>query len=70
MRVVIRSRDDSGAISTVADVSQEYLVPEKTRLHWDIARPTIAAVVLEEMEKVYVNPAHNYLDVLVTRKTV
>ena len=69
MRVVLRSRDDAGAITTVADVSQEYSIPEKSRLHWDVVRPTITAVVLEEMEKIYVNPAHNYLDVLITRKT-
>ena len=70
MRVVIRSRNDLEAIATVADSSQEYVNPATTRLHWDIVRPTLNAVILAEIEKIFDNPAHNYIDVLVTRKTV
>lgn len=69
MRVVLRSRNDADTAGTVVDMTYSYSDASKTRAHWDLISSTLRSVLMSEMESVYDNTAHNYLDVLVTRKT-
>lgn len=70
MRVLLRVNIDQTGAETVMDTTFTYSSAQKTREHYTALKAAINSLVSTEMEAIFNNPSHNYLDVLISRRTV